>query len=297
MFGKNEIVGRSFFRDAPANSLFVTSLFFTIQGEGPFRGEPAFFVRLAKCNLNCSFCDTFFDQGQWMTYEEIDFAIEMALGNYFKDTIPQWIDGDTNYTGRGELAPTWTEPRKMVLVVTGGEPGLQKDNLRGFFTYFAPQFQNIQVETNGMFEITANSKVTIVASPKCNVVGRYIPPCKALLDKADCLKFVMSAERDSSYHTIPDWALTWAKVFDRPIFVSPMTIYNDLPKKAKELRINNKEESTLEQRSTVDEVISFWEPGLLNQAECKANHEYTAKYALQHGLIFNMQMHLFASMA
>jgi organic radical activating enzyme len=66
MFGTNEIVGKKYFADAPADSLFVTSMFFTLQGEGPYSGMPALFIRLAKCNLDCSFCDTFFDDGDWM---------------------------------------------------------------------------------------------------------------------------------------------------------------------------------------------------------------------------------------
>ena len=60
MFGTNEIIGKKYFKDAPAESLFVTSMFFTLQGEGPYAGMPALFIRLAKCNLVCSFCDTFF---------------------------------------------------------------------------------------------------------------------------------------------------------------------------------------------------------------------------------------------
>ena len=59
MFGLNEKVGKSYFKDA-GDKLFVTSIFYTIQGEGPMRGRPALFVRLAKCNLGCSWCDAFF---------------------------------------------------------------------------------------------------------------------------------------------------------------------------------------------------------------------------------------------
>ena len=41
MFGTNEIIGKKFFKDAPKDSLFVTSMFFTLQGEGPYSGQPA----------------------------------------------------------------------------------------------------------------------------------------------------------------------------------------------------------------------------------------------------------------
>lgn len=55
MFGMNEIVGLKYFKNALPNTLTVTSRFYTLQGEGPFRGFPAYFIRLAKCNLACSF--------------------------------------------------------------------------------------------------------------------------------------------------------------------------------------------------------------------------------------------------
>ncbi len=36
----------------------VAETFTSIQGESRFSGFPCFFIRLAGCNLNCSFCDT-----------------------------------------------------------------------------------------------------------------------------------------------------------------------------------------------------------------------------------------------
>jgi hypothetical protein len=53
----------------------------------------------------------------------------------------------------------------------------------------------------------------------------------------------------------------------------------------------------LEERSAVDEVISFWEEGLLDMKENQKNHEYAARYCAKHGHILNLQIHLYASLA
>ena len=38
--------------------LQLAEIFYSVQGEGTWTGTPAVFVRLAGCNLSCSFCDT-----------------------------------------------------------------------------------------------------------------------------------------------------------------------------------------------------------------------------------------------
>ena len=90
MFGKNEIVGQKYFKDAAEDQLFVTSIFYTLQGEGPYRGEPAVFVRLAKCNLACSFCDTYFDGGDWLSFNQLTDRIFRAVNDHLGE-IPVWF--------------------------------------------------------------------------------------------------------------------------------------------------------------------------------------------------------------
>ena len=290
MFGTNEIVGQKFFKDAPADSLFITSMFFTLQGEGPYGGMPAFFVRLTKCNLACSFCDTFFDAGDWMTFEEIEAKIKQSIRDYFKGEAPQWA---VNEDG-GPLFPG------IVLVITGGEPTLQK-NLTAFLERQVGDFKGVQIESNGTVNLEIPEGVTLVCSPKCSekngVAVKYLAPTKQILERADCLKFVMSADQNSPYCEVPDWAHEWKAKTGGEIYVSPMNIYNDLPHKAKVIRLEKQGEITIEERSTVDEVISFWEPGLLNMPANQTNHEYAAKYCMTYGFRLNLQVHLYASLA
>jgi organic radical activating enzyme len=279
MFGKNEIIGQKYFDDA-GDKLFVTSIFYTLQGEGPYRGEPAVFVRLAKCNLACSFCDTYFDGGDWLTFDEIDLRIGNVLREYFDGIIPDWAE------------------QKIGLVITGGEPMLQK-NLGPFLERIQDHFAWTQIESNGIVVQDIPNSTTLVVSPKCLEKNgkpvKYLQPNPEMLARANCLKFVMSADQDSPYSQIPDWAFDFAADGGK-VFISPMNIYNSEPQKSKQMR-STKNDISLEERSAVDEVISFWEPGLLNMQENQKNHEYAARYCAQNGFILNLQIHLYASLA
>lgn len=295
MFGTNTITGKAFFKDAPKDSLYVTSMFFTLQGEGPYSGQPALFIRLTKCNLTCNFCDTFFDDGNWMTFDEIEGKIHTTICDYFKDGVPLWA---TNISV-SDIPLSGRRYPNIVLVMTGGEPLIQ-DNISEFMHRQLPKFKAVQVESNGIPDTEVPEDVTLVCSPKCmeknGKAVKYYAPSKTILDRADCLKFVMSADPESPYHTIPEWAYKWRDETEGEIYCSPMNIYNTFPQKIKLLRAE-KGEITMAERSTVDEIISFWEPGLLDLAANQANHEYTARYCLEHGCRLNLQQHLYVSMA
>jgi len=296
MFGTNEIVGKKYFKDAPADSLFVTSMFFTLQGEGPYAGMPALFIRLAKCNLDCSFCDTFFDDGDWMTYAEIEKKAYETITGF--------------WTAKGKSVPNWAVPvsvmsnqqynyPNIVLVMTGGEPLIQ-ENISEFMAQQLHNFKEVQVESNGIPDTVVPEGVTLVCSPKCveknGVAIKYYAPSKTILDRADCLKFVMSADPESPYSSVPDWALEWKDRTGKPVYCSPMNVYNSFPQRIKLLRAE-KGTITMQERSTVDEVISWWEPGLLDLAANQRNHEYTGQYCVENGLRLNLQQHLYASLA
>lgn len=51
--------------------LIVNEIFYSLQGEGGRAGEASIFIRLTKCNLACSFCDTDFEEGQEMSLDQI----------------------------------------------------------------------------------------------------------------------------------------------------------------------------------------------------------------------------------
>ena len=115
MFGTNEIIGKKYFKDAPKDSLFVTSMFFTLQGEGPYAGLPALFIRLAKCNLDCSFCfvpSTKITMADGKT-KQID---QIAVG----DEVMSW---DKDKMVPKKVTKTFTSvANKIVKVSSSGEP-------------------------------------------------------------------------------------------------------------------------------------------------------------------------------
>ena len=58
--------------------LSVNEIFYSIQGESTFAGKPCVFVRLAGCDLRCSWCDTpyAFYEGRKMSVDDVIAGVE-----------------------------------------------------------------------------------------------------------------------------------------------------------------------------------------------------------------------------
>ena len=137
----------------------VNEIFYTLQGEGAHSGIPAVFVRFSGCNLRCPWCDTEFTEYKEMTAEQI--VAEVV-----------------------ELYDIPNERRKMI-VLTGGEPGLQVDkplidalHAAGFY---------ICIETNGT-RLLPEDIDWVTCSPKEGT--------KLELRKADEVKVVFTGTYD-----------------------------------------------------------------------------------------------------
>ena len=248
------------------------------------------FIRLAMCNLACSFCDTYFSSGTWMTIEEIEIKLHERWGTFY----------DTGF----ETAPKFSD---MALIITGGEPSLQ--NILPLCEEMHEHFKYVQIESNGIIMPRIPIETILVVSPKCleknGKAVKYLMPNSQVLERANCLKFVISSEEDSPYHTIPDWAIEWKNeplggqrqpIPNREIYISPMNMYLAEPQ-AHRAALVGKNSLTLDERSVINEVISFWEPGLLDMKANQENHQYAAKYCVQNGLKLSLQQHLYVSMA
>lgn len=103
-------------------------IFLSIQGEGRSAGEASAFLRLATCNLTCSWCDTSYTW-DWSRY---DYS-EQVMGLSPQDVFGRIHGLDTEN-----------------VVVTGGEPLLQQAaGLDQLVTQLTAAGHSIEVETNG----------------------------------------------------------------------------------------------------------------------------------------------------
>lgn len=125
----------------PFGELKVHSIFKSIQGEGPYAGRPAIFVRLYGCNLTCGFCDTEY------TAQHSQLSVPTVVGRV--------VAANTVKSGYCKL-----------VVVTGGEPFRQ--NITPLVRALLDMGYAVQVETNGSLylEDFPYKEVTVVCSPK-----------------------------------------------------------------------------------------------------------------------------------
>lgn len=232
-------VSPSFFKEK-GDQLLVRNIFKTIQGEMPFAGYPAVFLRTGGCNrgakldIGCAGCDTEFqiDKSDWWNAQDLAAGILSSM----------LMDSETN----------GGPPR--ILVVTGGEPMLQKEGLVKLFREMGYLVANklnvhrqyvIQFETNGdynaapyFFENVFEAyedwlSPNYVISPK-SPYGKKMWWSDARLFDADnypsklYIRRVISGEPGSHYYDIPDEILAIIKRNPRKVYVSPQTFYKSM---------------------------------------------------------------------
>ena len=167
-------------RSLDPDALSVHSIFYTIQGEGPFSGHPAIFVRLAGCNLQCPACDT-------------DYTST-------RDTLTPTQVAD---------AVQGIESPAELVVITGGEPFRQE--LGPLVQYLILRGFKVQVETNGTLPPSKRLLTTLANFSKdrfCVVVSlktnKVHPDIQAL---ATAYKYVAEADHINKNDGLPDRAL------------------------------------------------------------------------------------------
>jgi 7-carboxy-7-deazaguanine synthase len=177
----------------PLQTLQVCETFYSLLGESTAAGLPAFFIRLAGCNLRCRYCDTVY------AYEGGE---EMAAAELVKTAA--------------------SHPARRVLV-TGGEPLLQAGTLP-LLSNLADAGLAVLLETNGSRPIEAvDARVRRILDLKCpgsGMVSYNLWENLEHLRDGDEVKFVITDQGDFA------WAL---EVIERntlagrvPLLISPV---------------------------------------------------------------------------
>lgn len=182
--------------------LDVHSIWYTIQGEGPFAGIPATFVRLAGCNLQCPGCDTdYTSKRQLLTIPEIESLIIKSI-------------------------PITSKKATHLVVLTGGEPFRQPIS----YLLSARVLENhpiqYQVETNGTLVDDAycadhSFGAVIVVSPKTPAI------CKAMEDSAHFFKYILDHRHIDPKDGLPSDSLGMGMAYPpyRPDKLEPESIF------------------------------------------------------------------------
>jgi len=153
----------------------LIELYKSVQGESSFAGLPCIFVRLAGCNLRCSWCDSeyTFGGGRPFTEDEIVSQIEA-------------------------LAPC------RLVEFTGGEPMLQARELIPLMRRLLDSGYTLMIETSGERPLedvpVAVHKIVDVKCPGAgSAANSFRMTNLAALTKNDEVKFVLSDRADYEF--------------------------------------------------------------------------------------------------
>jgi 7-carboxy-7-deazaguanine synthase len=180
-----------------ADTLTINEIFYSIQGESTFAGQPCIFVRLTGCDLRCTYCDTeyAFYEGKRRTLADIIAEVEK-------------------------------HPCRLV-EVTGGEPLLQK-RVHHLMSRLCDLGCTVLIETSGAHDISpVDTRVHRIMDLKCPSSGecaRNRMENLPLLGVRDEVKFVIGSEEDYAWAKAqvlsgtPGWADRVNAILFSPVF-------------------------------------------------------------------------------
>jgi 7-carboxy-7-deazaguanine synthase len=177
----------------------VNEIFFSIQGESSFMGLPCAFIRLATCNLRCSYCDT-----------------EYAFNEGEEKSVAEILETIRPYATR-------------LVLITGGEPMLQ-ESVHGLFRELLAAGYTVCLETGGQVSLKdVDPRVHKIMDIKCPGSGmdsrNYFQNIE-YLTRDDEVKFVVGDRADF------EWAcaiIQANRLSDRVETVLFSPVYEKLP--------------------------------------------------------------------
>lgn len=141
----------------------VMEMFYSVQGEGHFAGVPAFFVRLAGCDVGCVWCDV---KESWEAEKHPIYKVS-------------------------EIAEKAKASGTQVVVVTGGEPTMY--DLTDLTAALHAAGLRTHIETSGTNELTG-SWDWVTFSPK-----KFKAPVESAFQQASELKVIVFHPSDISW--------------------------------------------------------------------------------------------------
>jgi len=169
----------------------IAEIFTSLQGEGLTSGYPTIFIRLAGCNLSCSYCDT-----------------------------PASRQGGTDMNVN-EVAAGAHLQKPHYVCITGGEPLLQKDEVAELARQLIKAGKMVSIETNGTVPFDdLPSEISIFMDVKCRSSGA-VSTINLLSDlkSTDSVKLVVGTDDDLQYaEKVIMSHPTKAEIFISPIY-------------------------------------------------------------------------------
>lgn len=152
----------------------IVEIFQSIDGEAMRAGGLSNFIRVAGCNLRCSYCDT-------------DYALEESYG--YEMSIE-------------EIVSKLNKNIKNI-TLTGGEPLWNRENSFMLLKVLIDEGYDVSVETNGSIDLKEFIKnfptVCFIVDYKSPSSGMEKNMCMSnfkILRKHDCVKFVVQDKND-----------------------------------------------------------------------------------------------------
>jgi 7-carboxy-7-deazaguanine synthase len=152
----------------------IIEIYKSLQGESSYTGLPCVFVRLAGCNLRCTWCDSeyTFKGGQRMTLEEIESEVRRL------------------------------SPEGGLVEITGGEPLLQEREVVALMDRLLPRY-TVLLETSGERPLErVPAEVVKIVDVKCPDSGEgdtFLIENLNALRRHDEVKFVVASHRDYEF--------------------------------------------------------------------------------------------------
>ena len=138
----------------------IVETFHSIQGEGLWMGVSAFFIRLAGCDIHCSWCD---QKESWPIKPYPQRSVE-------------------------ELARLAKQANPVIVIITGGEPLIH--NLDPLANELRGLGLQVHLETSGTHQFSGNFD-WVTFSPK-----PFKLPHKSIYDQVNELKVIIASESD-----------------------------------------------------------------------------------------------------